>query len=180
MRRKSRRMALCGMMVALAIVIMLMGGVIPLATFCCPVLASLTLIPVLMESGKKWTLMAYAATAALGLMLSPDKESALLFAFLGYYPALKPALDRIKAKPLRILAKMGIFNLAAGAMLLSVAFVLRMDAIVAEYAAMGVLGGILFAVLANVTMLLYDRMLVIMAVVYLNKLRPMLMGGKGR
>ena len=84
MRRKSRRMALCGIMVALAIVIMLMGGVIPLATFCCPVLASLTLIPVLMESGKKWTLMAYAATAALGLMLSPDKESALLFAFLGY------------------------------------------------------------------------------------------------
>lgn len=180
MGKKSKRMALCGMMVALAMVIMLMGGVIPLATFCCPVLASLALVPVLMESGRKWTLMAYAATAALGLMLSPDKESALLFAFLGYYPALKPGLDRIKAKPLRILAKLGIFNLAAGAMLLSIAFVLRMDAVMAEYTAMGVAGGLLFAILANVTMLLYDRMVLIMAVVYLKKLRPMLMGGKGR
>ena len=180
MRRKSRRMALCGMMATLAIVIMLMGGVIPLATFCCPVLASLTLIPVLMESGKKWTLMAYAATAALGLMLSPDKEAALLFAFLGYYPALKPALDAIKKRPLRVIAKLGVFNLAAGAMLLSIAFVLRMDAIMAEYAAMGVIGGIAFAVLSNITMLMYDRMLVVMAVVYIRKLRPALMGGKGR
>lgn len=180
MGRKSKRMALCGMMVALAIVIMLMGGVIPLATFCCPVLASLALIPVLMESGRKWTLMAYAATAVLGLMLSPDKESALLFAFLGYYPALKPGLDRISRKPLRIIAKLGIFNLAAGAMLFSIAFVLRMDVVMAEYAAMGLIGGILFAILANITMLLYDRMVVIMAVVYLKKFRPMLMGGKGR
>ena len=180
MGRKSKQMALCGMMVALAIVIMLMGGVIPLATFCCPVLASLALVPVLMESGKKWAMMAYAATAALGLLLSPDKESALLFAFLGYYPALKPTLDKIKAKPLRIIAKLGIFNLAAGAMMLSIAFVLRMDAVVAEYAAMGAIGGAIFLLMANVTMLLYDRMVLIMAVVYINRFRPMLMGGKGR
>lgn len=180
MGKKSKRMALCGMMAALAVAIMLLGGAIPLATFCCPVLASLALIPVLLEYGRKWTLMVYAAVAALGLMLSPDKEAALLFAFLGYYPALKPALDKIKKRPLRIIAKLGLFNLAAGAMLLSIVFVLRMDVIAAEYAAMGVIGGIAFAVLSNITMLLYDRMLVIMAVVYIRKLRPALMGGKGR
>jgi len=180
MGKSSKRMALCGMMTALAIVIMLMGGMIPLATFCCPVLASLALIPLLLEYGRKWALMAYAAVAALGLMLSPDKEAALLFAFLGYYPALKPALDRIRRQPLRIIAKLGIFNLAAGAMMLCIAFVLRMDMIVAEYAAMGMIGGAVFLILANITMLLYDRMLVIMAVVYMKKMRPALMGGKGR
>ena len=180
MGKKSKRMALCGMMAALAVVIMMLGGAIPLATFCCPVLASLAMIPVLLEYGRKWTLMVYAAVAALGLMLSPDKEAALLFAFLGYYPALKPALDKIKKRPLRILAKLSVFNLAAGAMLLSIAFVLRMDAVMAEYAAMGILGGMVFAVLANITMLLYDRMLVVMAIVYIKKLRPALMGGKGR
>lgn len=180
MGKKARRMALCGMMVALAMVVMLMGGVIPLATFCCPVLASLALIPILMEYGKKWTLMAYAAVAALGLMLSPDKESALLFAFLGYYPAVKPTLDKIKPKLLGSLTKLGIFNLAAGAMLLTIAFVLRLDAVMAEYAAMGTVGIIIFALLANFTMLMYDRMLLVMAVVYVKKFRPMLMGGKGK
>lgn len=180
MGKKARRMALCGMMVALAMVVMLMGGVIPLATFCCPVLASLALIPILMEYGKKWTLMAYAAVAALGLMLSPDKESALLFAFLGYYPAVKPTLDKIKPKLLGSLTKLGIFNLAAGAMLLTIAFVLRLDAVMAEYAAMGKVGIIIFALLANFTMLMYDRMLLVMAVVYVKKFRPMLMGGKGK
>lgn len=178
MGKKSRRMALCGMMAALAVVVMLLGGVIPLATFCCPMIASLALLPILAESGRKWTLMAYAAVAALGLMLCPDKEAALLFAFLGYYPAVKPALDGIKSKLLRIVAKLSVFNLAAGVMLLTVAFVLNMQAIMAEYAAMGVIGGILFALLANAAMLMYDRMLVLMYIVYLRKLRPMLVGGR--
>ena len=178
MGKKSRRMALCGMMAALAVVVMLLGGVIPLATFCCPMFASLALLPILAESGRKWTVMTYAAVAALSLMLCPDKEAALLFAFLGYYPAIKPALDRIGKKPLRIAAKLGVFNLAAGSMLLLIAFVLNMQAIVAEYAAMGVIGGAAFAVLANVTMLMYDRMLLIMYVIYIRKLRPTLMGGR--
>ena len=33
----SRRMALCGMLTALAVVILLLGGLLPLATFCAPV-----------------------------------------------------------------------------------------------------------------------------------------------
>lgn len=164
-------MALCGMMTALSVTVMLMGGVIPLATFCCPVLASLALVPVLLEAGKKWALSAYAAAAMLSLILSPDKESALLFAFLGYYPALKPALDKIKSRPLRAAAKLGIFNLAAAAMMLTIAFVLNMQAVVAEYAAMGAAGLIAFVILANVTMLAYDRMILVLAIVYLRKFR---------
>lgn len=171
MRNNSRRMALCGMMAALAVTIMLLGGVIPLATFCCPALAGLALIPVLIEAGKKWTLMVYAAAAVLSLLLGPDKEAALLFAFLGYYPALKPTLDGVKNPALRIAAKLGIFNLAAAAMMLMIAFVLNMQAIVAEYAAMGVAGCIAFVILANVTMLLYDRLLLIAAFVYIRKFR---------
>jgi len=180
MGKKSRRMALCGMMAALGTAIMLMGGVIPLATFCCPVLASLALIPVLLEYGRKWTLWVWAAMAALGLMLSPDKESALLLAFLGWYPALKPALDRIKSRLLRAAAKLGAFNLAAGAMLLCVAFVFRMDAVTAEYAAMGAIGFAAFWLLATVAMLASDRLLPIMALVYIRKIRPAATGGRGK
>lgn len=174
MKNQSRRMALAGMMVALGTAAMLLGGVIPMATFCCPAIAGLALLPVVVECGRKWTVAAYAAVAALSLMLSPDKESALLFAFLGYYPALKTVIDRIPRAIPRLLAKLAVFNLAAGAMMLMVTFVLDMQAIVQEYAEMtrGML--IAFVLLANLTLLIYDRMLAVMSVVYVRKLRPKL------
>lgn len=181
MKNRTRRMALCGMMCALGVTVMLMGGVIPLATFCCPALAGLVLIPVLAECGKKMTLACYGATAALSLILCTDKEAALVFAFLGWYPVLKLYLDRIRRTLIRILAKLGVFNLAAGAMLLMMAFVLNMEAAMAEYAEMTGIMLAAFIFLANFTLLVYDRLLVIMLVIYMKKLRPILkLEGKRR
>lgn len=177
MKNRSRRMALCGMMVALGVVFMLMGGVIPLATFCSPALAGLVLLPLMTESGKKMALGAYVAISLLTLLLGPDKESALLFLFLGYYPVLKWTLDRIRVRPLRIAAKLAVFNLAAGAMLLSMSLVFNMQAVMDEYAAMSAAMLAAFVLLANVTLLLYDRVVLVMMVLYLKKLRPRLMRG---
>ena len=39
MREKSREAAFCGVLAALAETVLLLGGVIPAATFCCPLLA---------------------------------------------------------------------------------------------------------------------------------------------
>ncbi len=177
MSKKTRRMALCGMMTALGTTIMLLGGAIPAATFCCPMLATLTLLPILAEYGQKWTAMAWGAIAILSLFLCPDKEAALLMLFLGHYPALKPTLDRIRMRPARIAAKLGVFNLAAAAMLATIVFVLNLTAIWAEYQAMGLLGGVAFLLAANFTMLMYDRVLVGFFALYLKKLRPILMKG---
>ena len=44
---KSREIALCGMLNALAVVLMNLGSLVPLATFCTPLLAMLVLLPVL-------------------------------------------------------------------------------------------------------------------------------------
>lgn len=158
-------------MVALGAAVMMAGGVIPVMTFCSPALACLTLLPVLREYGAKWALAAWVAISALALMLSPDKESALLFAFLGYYPVLKPRLDAIRRRPLRIAAKLAVFNAAAGAMLLCIAYVFTMPAVMAEYAQMSRAMLAVFALMANVTLLLYDRLLGIMMVLYEKRLR---------
>ena len=56
-------------------------------------------------------------------------------------------------------------------------FVLRMDQIIAEYREMSRGMLIAFAVLANVTLALYDRLLNPMAAIYLKKLRPKLFKG---
>ena len=175
MKNESRKIALCGMMVALGATVMMLGGVIPVMTFCSPAIAGLALLPVLSEYGVKWALAAWIAVTALALILSPDKESALLFAFLGYYPAAKPALDRIPCRFLRVPAKLVLFNTAAGAMMLAVVFVFNMTAVVSEYAEMtrAMLAG--FVVLANITLLLYDRLLGIMMALYRKKLRRLVL-----
>lgn len=172
MKRQSQKIALCGVMSALGAAVMLMGGVIPLATFCCPMFATLALIPVLVEVDRRHALGCYAAISALSLVLCTDKEAALLFALLGYYPVLKLRLDRIKNKWTRIAAKLSVFDFAAGVMIVLMAFVLNMHAAVTEYAEMAGVVLAAFIVLANFTMLLYDRMLVVMLIVYVRKLRP--------
>lgn len=174
MNKNTRRVAVSGMMVALATAILLMGGVIPAATFVGPALAGLLVIPVFVEGGQRYALGAWAAISALSLMLCADKEAALLFAFLGWYPALKWRLDARLPGWRGVPVKLLIWNLCAGAMAALIFFVLRMDQIMAEYREMGRAMLIAFILLANVTLLIYDRLLGAMAVVYLKKLRPKL------
>ena len=173
--KKSRKMALTGMLCALAVVLMMLGGVIPLATFCCPALAGLMLIPVFVECGEKLSWCAYAAIAALSLILCPDKEAALLLAFIGYYPILRWRLDQLRSRLLRVVAKLGVFNLAVLAMYALSILVLQMDQILREYQEMGLVLTADCLLVGNVTLLLYDRLIAIMTALYVKRLRGRLM-----
>ena len=179
MRNNSRRIAVGGMMVALAVVVMLLGGVIPVATFCCPLIAGLLLLPVLAECGRRVALGAYAAIAALSVILGPDKEAALLFAFVGYYPVIKWDLDRIRRKWLRRALKFVILNGAVALMYALVFFVFRLDQIMADYADVTRAMLVAFIVIGNISLALYDRLLGIAGFIYLNRLRPRLFGHGG-
>ena len=99
MRRASARAAYCGMASALSLALMLMGGLVPVATYAVPMLCALVLLPVLLEFGKKAAWLTWAATAALGLMLGLDKEASFFYLFMGYYPIVKSFAERLK-KPL--------------------------------------------------------------------------------
>lgn len=110
--KKSKQMALCGVLAALAVVIMVLGGVIPMAAYCAPVLAALLLLPVLEGCGKRIAWAWFGAVAVLTLLLCPNLESSLLFLCLGYYPILRQSLQRIPKKLPRLLLKLLVFHLA--------------------------------------------------------------------
>ena len=101
----SRRMALCGMLTALAVVILLLGGLLPLATFCAPVLAMAALLPVLEECGPRAAGIAWAATSLLALLLAADREMAMVMLFFGWYPILRPRIARMTSPLTRLAAK---------------------------------------------------------------------------
>ena len=96
MGTEARRIALGGMLAALACVIMGMGGLIPVATYVVPMLCIFLLQFVLRSCGGRIAWAWYGAVAILGLLLCPDKEAAAVFLALGYYPIVKPGLDKCK------------------------------------------------------------------------------------
>jgi hypothetical protein len=86
---------------------------------------------------------------------------------------LESKLPGWKSLPVKLL----LWNACAGAMAALIFFVFRMDQVIAEYREMSRAMLAVFILLANVTLVLYDRLLNIMAVVYLKKLRPKLFKG---
>ena len=98
----------------------------------------------------------YSAVALLSLLMAPDKEAAALFVFLGYYPILKPRLDRL---PMRWLWKGLLFNAAICIMYFLLLHVFGMAELAAEFSeAGGIVLGITL-LLGNVTFFLMDKLL---------------------
>ncbi len=164
-RRQSRKMALCGMMTALSAAVLSTGSLIPFATFAGPMLAMLCLLPILHDWGAKYALMVYAAAAVLALMLCADKELALFYAFLGWYPAVRPRLAPLP-RPVRILLKCAMFTLAMAVMYLLIIFLFQMEAVAEEFAGYSTLMLALLVVLGNTSFLLLDVLLLRMSILY--------------
>lgn len=174
-RGQAYTVAFCSLMAALGAALMLTGGLIPVMTYCSPLLAGVLLIPVLREHGAKWAWMVWLVTAALSMVLSADKEAAFFYLFLGYYPILKRQLDRLRPAPLAFFAKLAFFTLAVAAMYALIAFVFRLDVGMEELEELGRFAGILFYGLLVLSMLIYDVALRNLAVLYEYRLRPKLM-----
>ena len=90
------KIAFGGVMAALALVIMNMMGLIPIATYACPSLAIILLCVVLKLCGRRIAWAWYGAVAILSILMAPDKEAAAIFAVLGYYPIIKPAFEKTR------------------------------------------------------------------------------------
>jgi hypothetical protein len=150
------RIAFGGMMAALALVIMNLGGLIPVATYVCPMLCMMVLSFVAKMCGSRIGWAWYGAVAILSLLLSPDKEAAAVFVFLGFYPLVKPKLD---GRKLSWFWKLLLFNADILLLYALLIHILGLNQISAEFQDMGLIltGVMLF--LGNVTFILLDRVL---------------------
>jgi len=149
-------MALGGVMAALAVVVMSMGTLIPVATYVCPTICMLILKMVVKSCGVRIGWAWYGAVAILSLLTAPDKEAAAVFAALGYYPIIKPGLDALKGK---WLWKGLYFNSVILALYWLLMHLFGMDQISGEFAEMGSVLTVVMLVLGNVTFFMLDRLL---------------------
>ncbi len=152
----AKKMALGGMMAALAVVIMCLGGLIPVATFVCPAMCMVLLQVVAGLCTRRVGFAWYVCVSILCALLAPDKEAAVIFIFLGYYPLIKPVFEKW---PLPVLWKLCLFN---GVILLLyniLIYLLGMGYLATEYAEIGnILLGVML-LLGNATFFLLDVLL---------------------
>lgn len=160
---KTKRIALCGMMAALAVVVMVLGAVLGLGIYLSPMLAGLCLIPVGTAYGRKYHAVLWLAVSALSFLLVPDiEENLMFFCLFGCYPLLREMFQKLP-KVLRFLAKLVFFAAVFGLLELLVVKVL-----VPEPLGVPLLLGII--ALGVVTCMVYDFVLPRMAFLLQKKL----------
>ena len=145
----SKRIAECGMMAALCVVIMLVGAWLGIGLYASPMFAGLFLIPPGRKYGRKYHLTLWLAVSVISLILVPEIEQNLMFlCFFGCYPLLYPYFYRLRP-PLRTLCKFLFFNIVIIAVESLIMFVIAPE--VTNIAMLAV-----FLLLFNLTFVCFD------------------------
>lgn len=156
----SKKIALGGLLAALAVVIMTLVGMIPIATYVCPMLCMILCYVVSHICGKRIGWAWYGAVSFLSCILAPDKEAAAVFVFLGYYPIIKPFFEWVK---FGIVLKFAYFNASVVVLYYLLIRFLGMDQILSEFMEFGYIGLAFTLLLGNVVFVLSDMVLTLIS-----------------
>lgn len=173
-KSKTRSLALCGVLAALSVVLLLLGSALQIGTYAAPMLAAFLLLPVLEDYGRRYALTLYLCVSLLSLMLVPELELSLFYVLVvGYYPVLRAELGRIRRPALRWAVKFLVFNMAVAA-LYALLFLLVGPALLQELFGDGIGFALLLLAMGNFSFWLCDLALRQMTVLYRVRLRKLL------
>ena len=173
-KKRSWAIAFCALMAALGAALMAAGGLIPVATYCSPMIASVLLLPVMSELGEREAWLTWVVTSLLAMLLSIDREAAFLYLFVGYYPILRPYLDAVRAAPLRFLVKLLFFTLTLGLMYALILWVFQLEAVLEDFGGFSFWMSVGFFAALVAVMMIYDTALSRLHLYWLLRLRPRL------
>lgn len=155
-RRRTRSIALSAILAAVAVIVMLLGGLIPLSTYACPMICCLICFAVYAYCGSRMAWCWYLTVCFLSMLLGPDPEAVAVLVCLGFYPIIRTKINRLR---FRLLLKLLIFNIAICIICLSLFFVMGTQVFFDELRSASILGSIILLLLGNFTFLLLDKLL---------------------
>ncbi len=177
-KRNIKLLALCAMLAALGVVILLLGSMVEVLDLSAAMFASLLITVAVIEGGSYWPWLTYAVTAVLSLLLLPAKFAAVAFALSGHYPIIKEKLEKLKNRPLVWCIKIVIFNIAlTGLLAVLKVFLPGVDILLMP----GIGQAINYVVIyfaGNLIFVLYDILLTRIVSFYIFRLRDKLKVGK--
>ena len=177
--KSTKKIALCGVFGALSITVMLMGYLIPFATYMCPAIAAFFLLPIVYEYKEKTAFTLYLTVSVLCILLVPEKEYAMMYTFVfGLYSVFKFRADKIKPKFLQIALKALYAVATTAACYALLLFVFPSPVLTGDFSDFTVGLAIAFLVLFAITFVLFDFASGKMFILYYYRLRPKLIKGK--
>ena len=171
--KQTGRMALAGVLTALALVFLLLT-VSPLATAGLAAVAALCGIPVVVELGRKAGLLHFAAVAVLAALIVPTIEGkGMYIAFFGWYTVFKAFIEsKNLSRPVEWVVKIAVFltaTIAYGSLWL---FILQMP--LPEWFSLWMAPTVIAALCA--VFAVYDVGLTGVIGMYCSRIRPKLRG----
>lgn len=164
MRKKSKVIALSGLLTALIVVLFFISSIIDVLDYTVSALCGIIVTFVFVEFGRKSAFSIYLVSSILTLLLVPNKFSPLLFVlFCGWYPFLKVVLERMK-NPISIILKLLSFN----AVLTVILVLAKFFFLVEDFSTVLVISVI---ATANLSFVLYDVLLTRLIFLYVHKYR---------
>ena len=172
--KKSFKVAFCGVMSALGVALLSLAGLIPILTYAAPMYVGLLIIPSMIEGGNAGAWCVWFVTGVLSALISPDKEATAFYLFVGYYPIVKSAFDKIKLKPVRIAVKLAFFTASIVVMYLLLIYLLRLESVIEEFREASMIINISGIVIMIAVMMVFDLLIDRMRILYVKKIRPKL------
>lgn len=106
------RVAWGGVLAALSLLLLYLATMLPSGRIGMVAVAGLVPAVGVISGGLATGFLSYGAAGLLGLLLLPDKGSALLYVlFFGLYPMIKYLIERLRKLPLELVLKLVFFNL---------------------------------------------------------------------
>lgn len=156
--KRSQRIAVSGMLTAFAAVAVILSNLVPTGMYTFPAAAGIVIWVLSFFAGNSYAVYSYIAVSLLSFILCTNKEAAFCFIlFLGYYPLIRKALEKIRLKVLAYLIKLLVFNAAAVSVYILLVFVFSVPA--DEFELFGIKLPFLFLGLMNIVFIVYDTAL---------------------
>lgn len=164
--KKSGKIALCGVLGALAVVIMF-TAYFPYATYAIPAIAGILFAVINIELDFKWAVGAYVSSAIITAIFC-EKEAAMLFVFFfGYYPIIKGVIEGRMYGIIEKILKHTIFSFA---MIVAYVIIINVFGIpLDETGEFGKWFSFVFLLLGNVVFYIYDIGLTRVITLYINR-----------
>lgn len=164
------KVALCGAVAALSMVLMMLTTVVSVGTFALPMISGILLTVIVVEFNAKWALGVYFAVSVLSFLMSGDKEAVMYFImFFGFYPIIKEYFERIKLRVVQWLLKFALFNVCMVASFYIGVYLLGVP--VESFDIFGVNLPVVFLLIGNLAFPLYDKCVTLIVTRYIKDLR---------
>ncbi len=113
MGEKTKKLSRLALLTALGVAFLYIGSLLPTAKVSVIAVAGFLTAVALMLYSPWWAAAVYGATAALSLLLLPNKDCALYYsAFFGFYPILKSFIEKLRKPRLAWVLKLAVYAIA--------------------------------------------------------------------